>query len=79
MPIGPRGEKRPVDVVGNAIMVAKIATGEIEETYVSVKKPSKKQRLGAVKGAKARTERLSPERRSEIARKAANVRWGKTE
>jgi hypothetical protein len=30
MPKGPRGEKRPADVIGAAIMVAKIATGEIE-------------------------------------------------
>jgi hypothetical protein len=28
MPKGPHGEKRPADVIGNAIMVAKIATGE---------------------------------------------------
>ena len=31
MPKGPRGEKRPADVIGAAVMVAKIATGEIEE------------------------------------------------
>ena len=31
MPKGPRGERRPGDVVGAAIKVAKIATGEIEE------------------------------------------------
>ncbi len=30
MPIGPKGQKHPADVVGSAIMVAKIATGEIE-------------------------------------------------
>ena len=32
MPTGPKGEKRPADVIGNAIMIAKIATGEIEDT-----------------------------------------------
>jgi hypothetical protein len=32
MPRGPRGEKRPADVIGAAIMVAKIATGEILDT-----------------------------------------------
>ena len=32
MPKGPRGEKRPADVIGAAVMVAKIATGEIEDT-----------------------------------------------
>ena len=31
MPRGPRGEKRPTDVIGAAVMVAKIVTGEIEE------------------------------------------------
>ncbi len=27
MPRGPKGEKRPADAIGNAIMIAKIATG----------------------------------------------------
>jgi hypothetical protein len=31
MPRGPKGEKRPADVIGNAIHVMRIATGEIEE------------------------------------------------
>jgi len=31
MPKGPKGEKRPADVIGPAITVAKIATVEIEE------------------------------------------------
>lgn len=34
-------------------------------------------RLGASKGGKARAEKLSPERRKEIARKAAKTRWAK--
>jgi hypothetical protein len=38
MPRGPRGEKRPADVIGAAVMVAKIATGEIEERRRSVLK-----------------------------------------
>ena len=33
MPTGPRGEKRPPDVIANAVRVAKIATGEVQETY----------------------------------------------
>jgi len=32
MPRGPKGEKRPADVIGNAVYVMRIATGEIEET-----------------------------------------------
>lgn len=34
-------------------------------------------RLGGVKGGKARAEKLTPEQKSEIARKAAKARWGK--
>ncbi len=31
MPTGPKGEKRPADVIGNAVKVMRIATGEIED------------------------------------------------
>jgi len=31
MPKGPKDEKRPADVIGNAVHVMRIATGEIEE------------------------------------------------
>jgi hypothetical protein len=31
MPRGPKGERRPADVIGNAVHVMKVATGEIEE------------------------------------------------
>lgn len=34
-------------------------------------------RLGGLKGGKARAKALTPEQRSEIARKAAAARWGK--
>ena len=34
-------------------------------------------KLGASKGGKARAEKLSPERRKEIAKKAAEARWAK--
>jgi len=33
MPTGPKGQKRPADVIGNAMRVMKIATGEVEETF----------------------------------------------
>jgi hypothetical protein len=32
MPRGPKGEKRPADVIGAAVMVGRIATGEIDES-----------------------------------------------
>jgi hypothetical protein len=66
MPKGPQGQKRPADTAAAAIMVAKIATGEIEETRPS----SKKTRSGEA-GAKARNANLSSERRSEIAKKVS--------
>ena len=71
MPRDPKGEKRPADVIGNAVRVMKIATGEIEETP---EPRSAAAELGS-KGGKARAERMSPERRAEIARKAAEKRW----
>lgn len=36
-------------------------------------------RLGGLKGGKARADKLTPERRKEIAQKAAEKRWGKKE
>ena len=75
MPKGPKGEKRPADAVGAAIVVGKIATGEIkEETFDPGKEYARK---GGLKGGRARAEKLSPEQRREIARKAANARWQK--
>ena len=71
MPKGPQGQKRPADVIGAAVMVAKIATGEIKET---LKEPSGKVRSGKA-GAKARAEKLSGGERSVIAKKAAAARW----
>ncbi len=71
MPKGPQGQKRPGDVVSNAIKIAKIATGEDKEETPS------KTRQGGLKGGKARAKALSPEERSEIAKVAAQARWGK--
>lgn len=72
MPKGPRGEKRPADAVARAIMVAKIATGEVEDEREEL--ASAAAQLGR-KGGKARAENMTPERRSEIAKKAAEKRW----
>ena len=70
MPRGPKGEKRPADVNARAVLIAKIATGELEET----RRPSKKVKSGKA-GAKARNAKLSAEQRSAIAKKAAEKRW----
>ena len=74
MPKGPQGQKRPRDVVSNAVKVMRIATGEEEEEFEDDGKDPAAKALGA-KGGKARAEKLTPERRSEIARKAASKRW----
>lgn len=77
MPKGPRGEKRPADVIGNAIKVARIAVGDIEEKLSENdgKDPNAKA-LGA-KGGRARARKLSPAKRAAIAKKAAEKRWKK--
>jgi hypothetical protein len=72
VPKGPRGERRPADTVACAVMVARIATGEIEEELTA---PSGKVRSGKA-GAKARSAKLTGVQRREIARKAASARWG---
>lgn len=73
MPKGPRGERRPADVIGNAVHVMRIATGEIQDT---VRDPGKEyMRKGGLKGGKARAKALSPAKRKAIAKKAARARW----
>jgi hypothetical protein len=72
MPNGPQGQRRPADTIGCAVMVGRIATGEITEV---LKEPSGKVRSGQA-GSKARAESLSSQQRSEIAKKAASTRWG---
>jgi hypothetical protein len=74
MPTGPKGQKRPADVIGNAVRVMKIATGEETDTVLDDGKDPAAKALGA-KGGKKRAETLSAKRRAEIARKAATSRW----
>jgi hypothetical protein len=75
MPKGPQGQKRPADTVANAIRVARILTGEIEEdTGGDDGKDKAAQALGR-KGGAARRDKLSPERRAEISKAAAAKRW----
>jgi hypothetical protein len=76
MPRGPKGEKRPADAIGNAIMVAKIATGEIDDIITDDGKNAAAVALGRM-GGKARAEGMTAKRRSEIAKKAAAKRWEK--
>jgi hypothetical protein len=73
MPKGPRGEKRPADVIGNAVKVMRIATGEEADEREAT--ASAAAQLGKLGGA-ARAKAMTPERRAEIAKKAAAKRWG---
>lgn len=77
MPKGPKGEKRPADVVSNAVKVARIATGEDEDVPTGDGKDAAAVTLGR-KGGKARAESLSKKERADIAKKAAAARWKKT-
>ena len=73
MPKGPRGEKRPADVIGSAVKVMRIATGEEEDEREAT--ASAAAQLGKLGGA-ARARNLTAEQRAEIARKGAAKRWG---
>jgi len=74
-------KKLPRDVNESAKSIVDMATDEnpSEEESSSSKNPHAVAlgRLGGKKGGKARAEKLSPEERSEIAKKAAKARWKK--
>lgn len=76
MPKGPQGQKRPADVIGNAVHVMRIATGQIEEK-TAASEGKEYARKGGLKGGKARARKLTKEQRSEIAHLAAQARWKK--
>jgi len=79
MPRGPKGERRPRDVIGNAVHVMRIATGQITDDVSIPESEGKDPAAVALgrKGGKARAKGLSKKRRQEIARKAAEGRWAK--
>lgn len=60
-------------------MIAKIATGEVDETSPTDDGKNKAAQEMGRKGGKARAEAMTPERRTEIARKGAERRWKKAE
>jgi hypothetical protein len=75
MPKGPKGQKRPGDVIGAAVKVMKIATGEEPEDYGADDGKDKAAQSLGQRGGKARAAALSKKERAEIARKAAAARW----
>ena len=78
MPKGPKGQKRPADVIGNAVHVMRIATGEIQESPHNDDGKSKAAVELGRKGGEARAKSISKARRAEIARQAAKKRWRNT-
>ncbi len=78
MPKGPEGEKRPADVIGNAVKSMRILTGEEPEDIDTPENQGKDPAAVSLgkRGAAARTKALSPGKRKEIAKKAAATRWG---
>lgn len=77
MPKGPKGEKRPADVVSNAVRIARIATGEEEENTLTDDGKDKAAVSLGRKGGVARAQALSAAKRSQVAKAAAKARWGK--
>jgi hypothetical protein len=70
LPKEPLGQKRPTDAFGNAVHIAKIASGEIEETtLIQIAK-----RKSGLAGSKARVKNTTKAEREAIARLAARVR-----
>lgn len=76
MPKGPNGEKRPADAVGLAVLIGRIATGEVEDVPADDGRDPAAKALGK-KGGAARAASMTPERRAEIAKQAAAKRWAK--
>ena len=68
MPKSPQGQKRPADVISNAVLVMKSPTGDVRR-LASSKRP------GGIKGGPTRARALSDSQLSDIARVAAEARW----
>jgi hypothetical protein len=78
MPKGPKGQKRPADVISNAVHVMRIATGEIDDVTVTTSdgRNAAAVALGS-KGGRARAKKLGVRKRKAIARAGAAARWKK--
>lgn len=72
MPEGPQGQKRPANVIGGAVQMARLSVGGINE---AIKARSGRTRNGALGGI-ARAQKPSHQERQEVARKDAQRRWG---
>ena len=76
----PDRSSRPRDANQLGKLIVDIATGEVEDvTKEDGKNPAAVElgRKGGLKGGKARAESMTPEQRSEAAKRAAAARWNK--
>jgi hypothetical protein len=76
MPTGPKGQKRPADVIGNAVKVMRIATGQEEDTVIDDGKDPAAKALGGKGGRKRAPEHDARGSRRDCA-EAAEKRWVK--
>ncbi|RUW53790.1 MULTISPECIES: RNA-binding protein [unclassified Mesorhizobium] len=63
MPTGLKGQKRPTDVIGNAVRVMRLATGEEGDDAQDA--DAKAAKILGAKGGKKRAANMTPERRAE--------------
>jgi len=72
-------KKRSRDSIALAKLIGDIATGQTEDRVEDTRNPAAVAlgKLGGAKGGKARADKLTPERRKEIAQKAGQKRWSK--
>lgn len=69
-------KKRPRDPISLAKLIGDIATGQVEDREERTAVPAQ-GRPGGLKGGAARARALNPQKRREIAQKAAAARWAK--
>ncbi len=71
--------RRPRDPNQLAKVIVEIATGQAQDTVSETKRHPEnvRGRVGGMSGGSARAQALSPKKRSAIAKKAAQARWGK--
>ena len=79
MPRGPKGERRPADVIGNAVTVMRIAVGEESDDIPTGNNKSEVTVEVSRLGGDARAKSLTAAKRKEIAKKAAKARWKKNQ
>jgi hypothetical protein len=77
MPRGPQGERRPRDPNQLGKLIVDISVGEVEDRAPTPEDEGKDPAAVAMgrRGGAARAANMTPGRRAEIARKAAQSRW----